>query len=216
MSAARHEVHGNDLKHPILPSRPFRGCGIPANVEGQLPSVLDGKDPVDGARLDDGGAVDLEHGLENRHQVATPHLAEGVDVDHSLDPGIDDVIELQLVGHVAYELQQVTLHAVEPHRRVGSGPPRRPGNQGGCRGGRRLGPGCGSLGGNLRAIPGLDRGGLLLGIGSRWALLTGRSLPGGGATAGLRLADGPERGLDQLELRFRFSDLGLRALALRR
>ena len=212
----RDEFHGYDLKHPALSRGRLRGSRLAANVEGQLPGALAGNDPIDGPRPDDGGAVDFEHGLENRHQVAAPHLAEGVDVDHSLDPGIEDIIEIQLVGHVAYELKQVALHAVEPDGRDGSCRPGGPGTLGGCRGGGRLRPGRGNHGGDLPALPGLDRDGLLPGFGGRRVLLTCRILLGGGAARGLRLADSPERGPDQLVLRFRFLGLGLRALALLR
>ena len=190
----RHEVDGDDLKHPAVPGGGSGGCRVAPDVQGQLFGIAAGKDAIDGPRLDNGGAVDLEDGLEQRHEVAASHLAVGEDVDHSLHLGIDQVVQLQLVGDVADELQQVAVHAIEAEAGVGSGRPRRLGGRGSRRIGSRFRPGRGGFAGSGRIRLGLDRGGSDLG--------------GVGAGLGLGPADDAERRPDQLELRFRF--LGLR------
>ena len=206
--AGRHEVQGNDLKHPAVPRGGGGGARLPPDVQGQLLDVPAGKDAVYGTGLDHGDTVDLQDGLEKGHEVAASHLAVGEDVDHSLDIGIDDVVQLQLVGDVADELQQVAIHAIEPEAGVGCGGARsRP-----ALGRRRIGIrlrigssgriGSGGLAGSRRALPGFDR--------------VGSSLRGVGSRFGPGLADGPERRLDQLELRLRFRGLLFRVLSLGR
>ena len=97
-----------------------------------------------------------------------------MDVDRALNPGVQQVVQLELAGQAAHELGQAALHAVEPHRRVPGGRGGRRLPPGGLRGGFRGVPGgvCGRFpgrfrgrfpGGVCRRFPGLGGGGLRVG-----------------------------------------------------